>query len=80
MFALSLYFRKRTIFSVTAHDLMFYFTAVWILQKQSFEGVVKKGVLKNLENFTGKHLYWGLILVKLVVTAPVQYSFLVCNL
>ena len=52
-------------------------TAVWTLQKQSSEGVLKKSVLKNLEDFTGKHLCWSLILVKLCATASVQYSFLV---
>ena len=41
---------------------------------------VKKGVLNNLVNFTGKHLCWSLILLKLCATAPVQYSFLVCSL
>ena len=31
---------------------------------------VKKGVLKNLRNFTGKHLYWSLFLIKLQTFRP----------
>ena len=70
-------FQKKNNFPVTAHDLIFYLkhAAVWIP-----EVFCKKGFLKNLENFTGKHLCWSLILVKLCATAPVQYSFLVCSL
>ena len=30
----------------------------------------KKGVLKNLRNFTGKHLYWSLFLIKLQTFRP----------
>ena len=74
-------FQKKNNFPVTTRDLVFYLkhTAVWILQKQSSEGILKKSVLKNLENFTGKHLYCSLILVKLSAAASVKYSFLVCN-
>ena len=36
---------------------------------------VKKGVVKNFANFTGKHLCWSLTLVKLCATASVQYSY-----
>ena len=32
---------------------------------------VEKGVLKNLRNFTGKHLYWNLFLIKLQTFRPV---------
>ena len=74
-------FQKKNNFPVTTRDLMFYLkhTAVWILQRQSSEGIPKKSLLKNLENFTGKQLYWSLILVKLSAAASVKYSFLVCN-
>ena len=30
---------------------------------------VKKGILKNFANFTGKHLYWSLFIIKLQVYA-----------
>ena len=36
-----------------------------ICQKQSFADVLQKGVLKNVTNFTGKHLCWSFILMKL---------------
>ena len=36
-------------------------------QKQSF-----KDVLKNLQNFTGKHMCWGLLLIK---ESPKQMFF-----
>ena len=31
---------------------------------------IKKGVLKNLTKFTGKHLFWSLFLIKLQAWAP----------
>ena len=34
-------------------------------QKQLLEGFYKKGVLKNFANFTGKHLYRNLFLIKM---------------
>ena len=34
----------------------------------------KKGVLKNLANFTGKHLCWSLFLIKLQVFRPATLS------
>ena len=40
-------------------------------QKQPLEVFHKKGVLKNFANFTGKHLYWNLLLTKLQVYRPV---------
>ena len=36
---------------------------------------VKKGVVKNFANFTGKHLCWSVTLVKLCSTASVHYSY-----
>ena len=35
------------------------------IQKQPPEVFVKIGVLKNFENFKGKHLYWKTFLIKL---------------
>ena len=64
-------FQKKNNFPVTARTLIFYLkhTAVWIFQKQSPGSVLlKKVFLNNLENFTGKHLCWSLILVKLCAT------------
>ena len=51
-------FQKKNKFPVTARVLISFWkhTAVWILQKQVV--FCKTGVLKNLENFTGKHLRW----------------------
>ena len=34
---------------------------------------VKKGVLKNCANFTGKHLYWNLLLLKLQALQILQH-------
>ena len=35
------------------------------LQKQSFADILQNRTLKNLANFTGKHLCWSLFLIKL---------------
>ena len=43
--------------------------------KQPPEMFCKKGVLKNLTNFTGKHLYWSLLQLYLKQT-PKQVFFL----
>ena len=42
----------------------------WKLQKQPLEVSCKKGVLKNVANFTGKHLCWKLLLIKLQSWGP----------
>ena len=39
--------------------------AVLSIKKQPPEVFVKKGVLENFANFTGKHLCWSLFLIKL---------------
>ena len=36
-----------------------------IVHKQPPEVFFKKDVLKNLANFTGKHLFWSIFLIKL---------------
>ena len=41
-----------------------------LFQKQSQEVFCKKGVLKNFANFTGKHLWWSLFLIKLPAFRP----------
>ena len=38
---------------------------------------VKKDVLKNLANFTGNHLCWSLILIKMQAFKPQHRHFLV---
>ena len=40
------------------------------VQKQLPEVFCKKGVFKNLANFTGKHLCWSLFLIKLLQIGP----------
>ena len=44
--------------------------ANWKLQKQPLEVYCKKGVLKNVANFTRKHLCWKLLLIKLQLWGP----------
>ena len=36
----------------------------WVFRSSRLEVLCKKGVLKNFENFTGKHLRWGLFFNK----------------
>ena len=38
------------------------------MQKQLFADVLQIAILKNFANLTGKHLCWGLILMKLIPT------------
>ena len=40
-------------------------TVIPTVQKQPQEVFFRKGVLKNFANFTGKHLSWNLLLIKL---------------
>ena len=39
-------------------------------RKQPPEVFFEKGVLKNFENFAGKHLYWSPFLIKLQAFRP----------
>ena len=43
---------------------MIYFMVLWYCQKQPWEVYYIKTVLKNFGIFTGKHLCWGLFLIK----------------
>ena len=46
-----------------------------ICQKQSFVDVFLKTFLKNFINFTEKHLYWSLFIVKLVKFLRTPFSY-----
>ena len=45
-------------------------SAICFLEAVTGRGSVKKGVLKNFANFTGKHLWWSLFLIKLQALRP----------
>ena len=49
-------------------------------QKQPPEVFCKKGVLKNSTNFTGKHLCWGLFLIKLQALGLKLFSCEICEI
>ena len=45
-----------------------------VLKQQTATRAVKKGILKNFANFTGKHLCWSLYLIKLQAWGHRYYS------
>ena len=73
-------FCYRLLFSWNINDTcqMFYFSLIshrYNFRSSHRRFSLKKGVLKNFANFTGKHLYRSLILIRISVWVRIRVSF-----